>query len=601
MYKPAPCRPKKTAIVRSRSGCSACRTRRVKCDEKKPGCGLCVRLGKVCRPATLTLKFRMVFPEARPLSSTESDSESRTMQSLASAGESDTIPQSVESPQETSLFFERALVMSERTMVDEAYYYHHWKGHCVHALGELFRSFEILSARRESFKSALLALSACNLSRLSPEKSLRVSKSGSMILGPRNDHLRRSQEYYGSAILKIVATVQQDSESQPCLMLCTLILLCYHESAMGNFSAFKVHSEAILRLVNVNLQKLVRDPLGQNLIAAWLLSRYHNWWLRTYFSTFSYQRSQQCLSPSPQICLLLRTTGAHRTIVNAILCESHRLNVIAMLCLWSEQDREHIRPMSFDRLIVLLNSESRKLDDWHLNLSPHEMPAQKLCYAGSRKLSGPILQALSTDGPLLFHTLESAVNYAYYATARIMQCTSILDDLRKSSNRNGPIRPGLTEDTSLLDKDDETIMYWMSILVRIVAGLVKTELLCRNIYSIGVTNLLLICMMRCRDALTGRWIHDWIKEWTLHSPAEEGSFPVMQALVVVDLINRLRASRKDTLAVGLPHDDGGGEGKYFSYDSQKLHTIVLRGQCRDTGRLFSDTISLETCRMYNTT
>lgn len=33
---------------RSRTGCWTCRTRKVKCDEKRPVCGQCSRLGHVC-------------------------------------------------------------------------------------------------------------------------------------------------------------------------------------------------------------------------------------------------------------------------------------------------------------------------------------------------------------------------------------------------------------------------------------------------------------------------------------------------------------------------------------------------------------------------
>ncbi|KAM3523356.1 hypothetical protein MY4038_008224, partial [Beauveria bassiana] len=43
MYKPAPPRPKKTNITRTRTGCLECRARR--CDEKKPMCGRFVRKG----------------------------------------------------------------------------------------------------------------------------------------------------------------------------------------------------------------------------------------------------------------------------------------------------------------------------------------------------------------------------------------------------------------------------------------------------------------------------------------------------------------------------------------------------------------------------
>ncbi|KAM3460516.1 hypothetical protein MY5147_004539 [Beauveria neobassiana] len=60
MYKPAPPRPKKTNITRTRTGCLECRTRRVRCDEKKPMCGRCERLGGDCKHET-AFKFYQVY------------------------------------------------------------------------------------------------------------------------------------------------------------------------------------------------------------------------------------------------------------------------------------------------------------------------------------------------------------------------------------------------------------------------------------------------------------------------------------------------------------------------------------------------------------
>ncbi|EXK27162.1 hypothetical protein FOMG_16234 [Fusarium oxysporum f. sp. melonis 26406] len=41
MYRPAPARPKKTNITRTKAGCNPCRRKKRKCDEAKPTCGRC--------------------------------------------------------------------------------------------------------------------------------------------------------------------------------------------------------------------------------------------------------------------------------------------------------------------------------------------------------------------------------------------------------------------------------------------------------------------------------------------------------------------------------------------------------------------------------
>ncbi|KAK7216065.1 hypothetical protein V2G26_004068 [Clonostachys chloroleuca] len=57
-YAPAPARRKKTSIVRSRTGCHACRTRRKKCEEQKPVCTRCAGSGVECRYGNDTVEFR---------------------------------------------------------------------------------------------------------------------------------------------------------------------------------------------------------------------------------------------------------------------------------------------------------------------------------------------------------------------------------------------------------------------------------------------------------------------------------------------------------------------------------------------------------------
>lgn len=59
--------PKNRLPPRSRTGCWTCRTRKVKCDEGRPICGQCSRLGHTCdynprlsfRDDTLRVKERM--------------------------------------------------------------------------------------------------------------------------------------------------------------------------------------------------------------------------------------------------------------------------------------------------------------------------------------------------------------------------------------------------------------------------------------------------------------------------------------------------------------------------------------------------------------
>ncbi|KAJ4348415.1 uncharacterized protein N0V89_009789 [Didymosphaeria variabile] len=55
---------------RSKSGCSTCRQRRVKCDEVKPVCGNCAKKNRDCQWATPQTKFQGYHPDTGSSSAT---------------------------------------------------------------------------------------------------------------------------------------------------------------------------------------------------------------------------------------------------------------------------------------------------------------------------------------------------------------------------------------------------------------------------------------------------------------------------------------------------------------------------------------------------
>lgn len=474
-----------------------------------------------------------------------------------------------------------SLLTRQRKMDNESFYSMYWDNHCADAIDKLFGNITMLGSQYEPLKDAILALSACNFSRSMPDTS-EEKDSGQIVFRPQHNHLISSQEYYRSALRRIATTSEQNIASQCCLSLATLVLLSYNESAMGNFPGFSVHSEGISKIIELSFDRLSSSLMGKQLVAAWFLSKYHNWWLRVYFSTFSFQLSQPSMKPSGPIETLLKDIGAQKTLITSILCESHRISSKAVLHFWPGQEGGTFDPQ-LEQYITLLQSESQKLDQWHLGLDLSELPIESFSNSRRENSFVDVGTALTAAGPLFFNSQDSALNYAYYATARIMQCTTLL-------HRLGMDHDEIT--VGIMDSDDDEIAYWTVILIRVIAGLDKFELARKNVYSIGITSLLLTCNLRCHDLATGRWIENWIREWTLHTTIEEGSFPVMQALAVVEVINEHRALGKDVYAVAVPFDDGGGEGKFASYYSQELRFISLKGKDRSTGYLFSETVSV---------
>ncbi|KAE8380482.1 hypothetical protein BDV26DRAFT_257403 [Aspergillus bertholletiae] len=608
MYKPAPQRQKKTNIVRSRSGCKACRQRRVKCDEKKPSCSACMRRGKKCEAITPNLDFRtsivlateqhavrhpkrlkVVYVKDTPIHSTVAGNEAndailngvsddsnrsedvptfvprRMSDGLVSIGQS-----ASQSPVLSSLLplpspIQRRCLYRSGC---ELFYLTYWENSCARSLPIFFRQIASMANRHATLMQALLALSACNMSRSSPEGGGEVS-STQVTYRPRREYLLSSQHYYGSAVEQIARSIRRNSLGSPLHTLAVLVLFCYFESSMGNFAGFSCHADGIDTLIQTHFTTIASDHLGPELIAAWIVAKNHNWWLRMNFSSFSLQLSQGCLSLSSDISKILHSINAQRAEITSILCESYRINNLTLLQLGPCGIQQS--NLTVDECITSLQIESRKLDEWHATLPHSELPIES--FSSFEALDQRSIR------PLLFTSHAVAMNYAYYACSRIMQCTALFHDLQRPYD---PSNDAETEAT-----------HWMGILLRVVAGLNRQDCFRENVYSIGIASLFPVCLLRCHNVAFGRWVENWLSEWSKVCTLEEGSFPITQALEITRIINQENVAGNDIYAVALPEDDGGGRGKYTSYASQRFDKIILIGRRGSSGQMYSELVPVQ--------
>lgn len=431
---------------------------------------------------------------------------------------------------------------------------------------------------------ALLALSACNLSRSSPESEFEISSS-QIKYRPQRESLLSSQYYYGSAIKRIAKSISKNDPRSPSHTLAVLVLFCYLESAMGNFAGFGCHAQGINTFIRVNFEALSSDSLSRGLTAAWILAERHTWWLRMHFSPFKFQISQQSLCLSVELSDILYSIKARRPIVTSILCESYRINTIGFLQMVPRLEihgKENDQP-SVDECITSLRTESSKLDEWHSSLPQSELPVESY---HSFEIPGQ-----GTIHPLFFQSHEFAMNYAYYVSSRIMQCTTFLYSITSPHYHMSEVNEKGAHGEE--EEEEEEVIHWMKLLLRIAAGLDKQSSDRENVYSIGISSLLVACLLRCHNQDFGEWVEGWLHEWKSSSILEEGSFPISQSLEITRLINEQRESGKDVYGIGLPDDDGGGMGKYASYVSQHIDKVVLVGRERDSGGLYSEISTLK--------
>ncbi|KAL4891516.1 hypothetical protein BDV59DRAFT_65303 [Aspergillus ambiguus] len=553
MYKPAPPRPKKTNISRSRNGCKSCRNRKTKCDEKKPAYGTCVRLGKSCEYVQLTLKYRHVTVQhpkiqspcaARP----QSVYERTAIQSGGSVPRGDII---------------RSLKTAER----DIFYYTYWEDRCLPALNPIFHHVTAsLTADNPILNDAILALSSCHISRLHYER--RTSSTGPMgPLSPSLAHQIRSHLYYSSAIRRLASMKPSDYHHHSTVVLIVLVLFAHLESAMGNFQGFYCHVQGMMDLLESH--EAPNSMAFSSLLTSWMQIRYVVWWARAYFSSLDIHRQLPCIPLPVSINHLHHTPHWRRVKVLSIMCESHRLNYKAVLQRFKSwrSRRESRRETDGDYAdcTALLRQEAVKLDEWLWHLPPSEHPIYELKSTGHTTIS--------------FHTCSAALNYAYYVVARIMQCTGLLQLLcNPSATRNG---------WELCEEEA-----WVRMLVQIAQGADMQASMTNNSYTIGFSGLLLAGILRCQTLSVGLAIQDWLQELMNLQPTEEGAFPVYQTLSTVKAINRQRMVDQDVFAATQPVDDGGGTPKITAYNSQSISCLLLHGRSRKTGDLFEECITL---------
>lgn len=482
-----------------------------------------------------------------------------------------------EAPDELEIRSSRSVAHASLTQHDisvdwTSIYKGYWGNNCLSALHPVFHKITDLISQVPVLEDAIVALAACNLSRSSPKlKSPGVA--GNVSYQPHPEHWASSQQHYRSALTAtqhMTEAVTQNMDPQVTMTI--LVLFSCLESSIGNFLRFHNHSRGIANLIRRLSTGLDPTSSMTDLLAAWMQTRYHSWWIRLYFSTFTFQLEQSSLSAPAFLEDNIETNSVRRAMILSILCESHRLHQKMLLGTFLlASDQTTINLNSTDQWYKagmyreLLTLQAEKLIIWEQNLPLADLPAS---------LEGEV-QYLFPEGllvtPLQFSSHNAAMNYAYFISARLMQDAPI--DLSGEH---------------ITDSD-----HWVFLLLRITAGIDRQTCLRDNTYTIGLSSLLLAALLHTCSLDIGIWIGDWLQGFqkNAQSPAlEEGSFPLAQITTVVSVINQQRRLGRNVFAVSQAEDDGGGNGKVDSYDSQDIKVVWLHGRERATGARFQEPV-----------
>ncbi|OTB02569.1 hypothetical protein M426DRAFT_193768 [Hypoxylon sp. CI-4A] len=552
MYGPAPPRPKKTSIVRAKTGCRNCRIRRKKCDEKKPACGACTRLGRHCEGYATKLEFRKV-------SFRSSSSQNGRTHGMAPR------------------------VNMTMRPTKESFYMCIWENQCTPALHPIFRRCACLLNTSPVITDAMMALSARQLSRMLPRErgfgSLGILGSS---FGPDPEQRNNSEEFSSSAMRNVARWTRADLEGNSTTTLAVLVLFCHLESLMSNFQGFYLHSAAIETFMeSQHSHATQRDSNGASLSAAWTQTKLHNWWRRFHFSTPYFQRNHPSLMILPTMLNQLAIASNSRVSVLTILCESYRLTAASFMRHYDAADIKlsalpstlpHPSSKSSSPPEEQLDSYRAALNSWFTQLAPSEFPIDPFCTSRSgTNWDSPDLQIL----PLHFHSHDAAMNFAYYVVTQVVQC----------SKHPGVFQP-YNEQMETGDASSP-LESWITILLRIAVGINWENCVKLNMYTIGLSSMLLACVLRSSSLGIGLWMEDWLNQRYQEGCLEEGSFPIYQILQVLGIINQERRQGRHVYAICQPIDDGGGVGKFDSYNSQRLESVLVYGWYVNSSTLYS--------------
>ncbi|PON21912.1 hypothetical protein TGAM01_v209168 [Trichoderma gamsii] len=630
MYKPAPPRPKKTNICRSRSGCKTCRQRRKKCDERKP-CSLCKRLGVACEQISHTFEFRSVSgpsrsrkaglrsvtplyapnpPPSKTVAVTRPLSKPSEHSPIGVEGGFDTIFDSDhvlsadmipfpdpslsyatenqnriwEIHSDSELFDEPLdLGIAEGTTMNLAplsvpqhragdavgFYMSIWKLHCLPALNVTFKFMDTIRDQSSLITDTMATLAASRMSRKLPQRRLFTSSdSPGLYFRPDFGHEACSSELYGSALRRMSCWWPENYVSNPMLAFAALVLFCYVESSMGYFKGFYIHSQGIEELLSESADRIF--PHGAGLLAAWVEVKMQNWWRRAYFGVpeFFQDYSTPLLRPDLQF---ISNTGSGRTAtILWILCESHRLNTAALIACWARQRKSHqMRTTTVSTSVDNANPASE-----HSSI-PNEVVALTKMY--SEKLDEwrayvPSLVEIEANPnhPKLFDLKipeDEALCFSSHQSAMNMAYYVV----GRVMHCAGPLQTFASASVHNIDDQYEEIEAWIFVLLRIAAGINWEDCICLNAYTIGETGL---------------WIQGWLETRLGRDGIEEGNFPVFQILDAVRLINRERRNGLDVVALFQTVDDGGGKASQIVPDNFEPCRIWCTG-ARPSGQVRS--------------
>ncbi|KAL4756954.1 Zn(II)2Cys6 transcription factor [Aspergillus foveolatus] len=245
---------KSQKVRRDRSGCRSCRRRGKKCDEAKPICQACIRLGLECRYG-VDFAFRNYDRESFIQGGPSSRPDRATSRRGLCA-----------SPICTSI---------ESGEIIKTRYLDHFISHVRHLLPASPFHFTHLQRTLQSpqLRSAALCISASNLSMLSTQVQRRCVPSDSRrsVSSPVVNQLHHAQarKYQEQTLSHCRNVIALNMESEAPAILTALTVLAYYHHASTDHRRFRLTVWDTVRFVSNHREVLTRSADGNQALQMW--------------------------------------------------------------------------------------------------------------------------------------------------------------------------------------------------------------------------------------------------------------------------------------------------------------------------------------------
>jgi hypothetical protein len=480
--------------------------------------------------------------------------------------------------------------------LQEVLYTHHWHTHLLETLPVQFKQVESLTDGCTALRPAIIALSACDLAQARPDvSSWTIEHEKRWLFSPNKEHQNYGRMYYNVARREL-ATADY-SKQEPTAVLATLMLFVYIESHIGSFRGAAFHHHGIEHLLSSRHGFCEQSALTKDLVRSWTSLRAQNWRHRIPFTVLDFQKS--LLDLGLRVDQLLDPSEARNEAVMVNMLQSWRLSLMMLLerytgrgdmesissrCCRDYYERIHPpgvtqpwmpqAPIPDEDYEALLREQRTELDRWYTALPPTHLPHESL---GSKNSGRDPLQL--GQPPLQFPSHQMAMNYVYYAAARIFQSREAVEELLALP----PLTPH-----HLAQLDPPGVNHWLLLLLRTISSLDLMACARHSFYSVGILEILHMCHLRLPrcSQLIQSGVHYMITGYASNCITHEGSGLILGFHSVLEEIEEQRNLGRDLFYI-IPRFSPDSQ-RQFTYDA---NSSVVYGRDRATGKIFCQLLS----------